>query len=109
MFVVGLDDVDASRAWTTLFFVVIGASRVLAFHPVKGSVLSLDSAFYAAAVMCIGPVEAGRLTAVVLTIDAAARLFLTRRRRRTGPDLLDELVYIVYFGGMSGGLVMGCG
>jgi diguanylate cyclase (GGDEF)-like protein len=110
MFVVGLDDVHASTAWTTLFFVVIGASRVLAFHPVKGSVLSLDSAFYAAAVMCIGPVEAGRLTAVVLTLDAAMRLYLTRRRRRTGPErLLDELVYIVYFGGMSGGLVMACG
>ncbi len=107
-----MDGAHASAAWTTLFFAVILASRALAFHPVKGSVLSLDSAFYVAAVLCIGPIEAGRLTAAALTIDAAARLFGARARGREHGGRgrgLDDLGYVLYFGGMSGGLVMCCG
>ncbi len=107
---VGLDGVYATSAWTGLFLFVILASRALAFHPVKGSVLSLDSAFYAAAVLCAGPIEVGRLAAVALTIDAAARLYRARRRERIEAEhRLDDLGYVLYFGGMSGGLVMGCG
>jgi diguanylate cyclase (GGDEF)-like protein len=99
----------ASAAWTALFFVVILASRALAFHPMKGSVLSLDSAFCAAAVLCVGPFEAGRLTAVALTSDAAARLIRARGRAPEPSRWLDDLGYVLYFGGMSGGLVMSCG
>jgi diguanylate cyclase (GGDEF)-like protein len=106
----GLDVGYASMPWTALFFLVILASRSMAFHPVKGSVLSLDSAFYVAAALCVGPIEAGRLTAIALTIDASARLYRAHRRERDDPESrLDDLGYILYFGGMSGGLVMGCG
>jgi diguanylate cyclase (GGDEF)-like protein len=106
----GLEVEHTSAAWTALFFFVILASRALAFHPVKGSVLSLDSAFYVAAVLCAGPVEAGLLTAIALTIDASARLVRARRRGRLeGERWFDELGYVLYFGGMSGGLVMSCG
>jgi diguanylate cyclase (GGDEF)-like protein len=108
----GVDGAHASAGWTALFFVVILASRSLAFHPVKGSVLSLDSAFYVAAVLCIGPIDAGRLTAAALTIDAAARLFgprALRRERDEAARWLDDLGYVLYFGGMSGGLLLGCG
>lgn len=113
----GLDGERPSAAWTALFFFVILASRALAFHPVKGSVLSLDAAFYVAAILCVGPIEAGRLTAIALTIDAAVRFSRARRRAAERPDpapasagdRFDELAYVLYFGGMSGGLIMGCG
>jgi hypothetical protein len=106
----GRGGASTPAAWTALFFFVILASRALAFHPVKGSVLSLDSAFYVAAVLCAGPIEAGLLTAVALTIDAAVRLVRSRRRRRAdGERWSGELGYVVYFGGMTGGLIMGCG
>jgi diguanylate cyclase (GGDEF)-like protein len=106
----GLGGEHTSASWMALFFFVILASRALAFHPVKGSVLSLDSAFYVAAVLCAGPIQAGRLTAVALTLDASVRLYRARRLERVdGEHWLDQLGYILYFGGMSGGLVMGCG
>jgi diguanylate cyclase (GGDEF)-like protein len=118
----GLPAGATSAGWAALFFFVILASRALAFHPVKGSVLSLDSAFYAATLLCVGPIEAGRLIAIALTIDAAVRLYRARRRdhpgaapglpdagRDGGGDPLDELAYVLYFGGMSGGLIVGCG
>ncbi|HWO19282.1 MAG TPA: sensor domain-containing diguanylate cyclase [Kofleriaceae bacterium] len=116
----GIDGAYASAEWTAIFFVVILASRTLPFHPVKGSAISLDSAFYVAAVLCIGPIMAGRLTAVALTADAAARFFgrfgrfgrfgpgARRERGEAGP-WLDDLGYVLYFGGMSGGLLVGCG
>ncbi len=106
----GRGGASTPAGWMALFGFVILASRALAFHPVKGSVLSLDSAFYVAAVLCVGPIEAGLLTAVALTIDAAVRLVRSRRRRRAdGESGSGEIGYVVYFGGMSGGLVMGCG
>lgn len=94
-----------SAAWTALFIVVILATRALAFRPVEGSVLSLDSAYLVAATLCMGPVNAGLLTAVALTVDAAVRL----SRALTRGSTLDELGYVLYFGGMSGGLVTVCG
>ena len=42
-----------------LFVLVILTARALAFRLVEGSVLSLDSAYYVAAVLCVGTVEAG--------------------------------------------------
>lgn len=119
----GIDGEHAPATWTGLFFLVILTSRALAFHPVKGSVLSLDSAFYVVAALCIGPIEAGRLVAFALTIDAGARLYRARRARDTAAppgaptdtaraglaERVDELCYVLYFGGMSGGLVVICG
>ncbi|HEY5950489.1 MAG TPA: sensor domain-containing diguanylate cyclase [Kofleriaceae bacterium] len=92
-----------------LFVVVILTARALAFRLVEGSVLSLDSAYYVAAALCVGPVEAGRLVALALTLDASARLSARQRRGVVDPDgWWAELGYVLYFGGMSGGLLVIC-
>ena len=93
-----------------LFVLVILAARALAFRLVEGSVLSLDSAYYVAAALCVGSVEAGRLVALALTLDASARLSNKRRKARLDADnWWAELGYVLYFGGMSGGLLVLCG
>ncbi len=86
-----------------LFVVVILAARSLAFRLVPESVLSLDSAFFVAAVMCLGALPAGRMVALALTIDALVRAL------RRGAWGRDELAYAAYFGGMTGALVAGWG
>jgi diguanylate cyclase (GGDEF)-like protein len=92
-----------------LFVVVILTARALAFRLVEGSVLSLDSAYYVAAALCVGTVEAGRLVALALTLDASARLSAKQRRGELDPDgWWAELGYVLYFGGMSGGLLVVC-
>jgi diguanylate cyclase (GGDEF)-like protein len=96
--------------WIALFVIVILAARALAFRLVEGSVLSLDSAYYCAAALCVGSVGAGRLVAVALTLDASIRLYLARKHKRVEPDgWFAELGYVLYFGGMSGGLLVICG
>lgn len=90
-----------------LFVLVILIARALAFRLVEGSVLSLDSAYYVAAALCVGTVEAGRLVAIALTVDASARLISKLRRGELDPDGWGaELGYVLYFGGMSGGLLV---
>jgi len=96
--------------WIALFVIVILAARALAFRLVEGSVLSLDSAYYVAAAMCVGAIGAGRLVAIALTVDASLRLYYRRQRGRADPDgWFAEIGYVLYFGGMSGGLVALCG
>lgn len=96
--------------WIALFIVVILAARALAYRLVEGSVLSLDSAYYVAATLCVGTVGASRIVAVALTVDAAARLYNAHRRGRADPaGWWAELGYVLYFGGMTGGLVALCG
>ncbi|HEY0992459.1 MAG TPA: sensor domain-containing diguanylate cyclase, partial [Kofleriaceae bacterium] len=96
--------------WIALFIIVILAARALAFRMIEGSVLSLDSAYYVAATLCVGSVGAGRIVAVALTIDAGARLYHARTHGRADPSgWFAELGYVLYFGGMSGGLVALCG
>ena len=100
--------------WIALFVIVILAARALAFRLVEDSVLSLDSAYYVAAALCVGSVGAGRLVAAALTLDASVRLYFTRAKKLPNPDggersLAADLSYILYFGGMSGGLVAVCG
>ena len=104
------DAAHTSPLWITLFVVVILAARALAFRLVEGSVLSLDSAYYVAAALCVGSVGAGRIVAFALTIDASARLFYARKRGRVDPQgWWEELGYVLYFGGMSGAVVTLCG
>ncbi len=92
-----------------MFVVVILAARALAFRLVEGSVLSLDSAYYVAAALCVGTFEAGRLVALALTLDASARLSAKRRRGNADTDgWYADLGYVLYFGGMSGGLLVVC-
>jgi len=66
-----------SLPWIALFIIVVLAARTLAFRLVEGSVLSLDSAYYVAATLCVGAVGASRIVTVALTVDAAvgARFF----------------------------------
>ena len=95
---------------TVLFVTVILAARALAFRIVEGSVLSLDSSYYVAAALCVGSVDAGRLVALALTVDAFVRLANARREGRVDPDgWWAEAGYVLYFGGMSGGLLVACG
>jgi len=92
--------------WVALFIAVILAARALAFRLVEGSVLSLDSAYYVAATLCVGAFPAGRIVAAALTLDAAARLYSAHRRGTVESAVSwPELGYVLYFGGMSGGLV----
>jgi putative methionine-R-sulfoxide reductase with GAF domain len=103
-------DPPAGIMSVTMFVLVILGARALAFRLVEGSVLSLDSAYYVAAALCVGSLEAGRLVALALTLDASARLALARRRGQFNSDgPFAELAYVIYFGGMSGGLLVGCG
>jgi len=104
-----------------LFVVVILAARRLAFRLVPESVLSLDSALFVAAAMCLGALPAGRVVALALTIDALVRMLRravpsTRphrgfpqgdRRDALSGDRRDELAYVLYFGGMTGALLAG--
>ncbi len=94
-----------SLVWLAVFVIVILAARSLAFR-VEGSVLSLDSAYYVAAALCVGSIGAGRLVAVALTIDSSVRLVIARRRHEGG--VLGELGYVLFFGGFSGGLLVLC-
>ena len=107
---VGIHDAPAGALPVVMFTTVILAARALAFRLIEGSVLSLDSAYYVAATLCVGTVEAGRLVALALTLDAFARLVAARRRGHVHPEgWFAELAYVVYFGGMSGGLLVACG
>jgi diguanylate cyclase (GGDEF)-like protein len=105
-------DAPSGALSVALFSIVILTARALAFQPVEGRVLALDSAYYVAAALCAGTIEAGRLVAIALTIDALARLVVARKAGRRGPGwrpTAAELGYVLYFGGMSGGLLCGCG
>ena len=107
----GLDPV--ARAHTGMvsfvFFVaVIIAARSMAFRVTSRHVLSLDSAFYVASTMCLGNVSAGQMVAVALTIDSILRWALARRAANAAPTA-SSLAYILYFGGMSGALLIACG
>jgi len=92
-----------------MYVVVILATRALAFEPTSGRVLSLDAVYFVAATLCLGAVGAGRLVAATLTVDALVRLLVARRHKRLDPDgVFAEIAYVLYFGGMSGGLLAIC-
>ena len=103
-------DVPSGLLSIGLFVTIILAARALAFRLVDASVLSLDSAYYVAAALCVGTIEAGTLVALALTVDASVRLAIAVRRDRRDPDgWWAEIGYVLYFGGMSGGLLVACG
>ena len=86
-------DAPSGALSVALFSIVILAARALAFRPAPGRVLSLDSAYYVAAALCAGTLEAGTLVAIALTprreraadrgaqARDAARRWLARRAR----------------------------
>ncbi|MEO8549737.1 MAG: sensor domain-containing diguanylate cyclase [Kofleriaceae bacterium] len=101
-------DVPSGPLPIAMFVVVILGARALAFRLVEESVLSLDSAYYVAAALCVGKVEAGTLVALALTVDASVRLAIALRRGNRDPDgWWAEVGYVLYFGGMSGALLVG--
>ena len=94
--------------WIALFFAVILTSRAIAFRGVDANALSLDSAYYVAATLCVGSINAGRIVALALATEAAARWAWQRRLggRAARPGDASELPFV---GGVSGALVMLCG
>jgi len=91
------------------FFVVIAMARRMAMKMLPEVVVSLDTGFYIAAALCLGSVNAGRLVALALTLDALIRLLgpeAAGPRRLRGGGWSDDLVYVLYFAGMTGALVM---
>jgi diguanylate cyclase (GGDEF)-like protein len=100
----------ATGAPALLFFAaVILAARGLAFRPVPERVLALDTAFFVAAAVCLGALPAGRMVAVALTVDSLTRiLILARTGRLAAVSWVDEVGYAIYFGGMTGALLMAC-
>jgi diguanylate cyclase (GGDEF)-like protein len=104
------DGHDGGLVPFALFVVVILAARGMAFRVVEETVLSLDSAFYVAAAFCLGAVPAGRMVAFTLTLDALLRLVIADRRERLAPGTgTERLAYVLYFGGLSGALLVACG
>jgi diguanylate cyclase (GGDEF)-like protein len=99
-------DVPSGPFSIGMFVTVILGARALAFR-LEESVLSLDSAYYVAAALCVGTVEAGTLVALALTVDASVRLALALRRTRDPADgWWASVGYVLYFGGMSGALLV---
>lgn len=90
-----------------MFLVVIVASRAMAFPLFRDSIVSLDSGFYVAAAVCLGSMVSGALVAVALLVDSVSRVVIEPRERARGVSAwLAALVYGLYFGGMSGALLM---
>jgi len=93
-----------------LFFLVIVGTRGMAFRMLPDTVVSLDSAFYIAAVVCLGSATAGRLVALALTLDALLRfLRADAAGKRLATPWIEHLTFVVYFGGLSGGLLFALG
>lgn len=87
-----------------LFFAVVLGARLMAVRVLPEVRLSLDSAFYIAATLALGTVPAAQLAALTLTLDAVIRLLRSPRGQR---GLAARLVFIGYYGGMTGGLLVG--
>lgn len=88
-----------------LFFVFALGTRLFSFHILPETRISLDEAFYIAAAACLGSVAAGKMVALVLTLDALLRHLRAEGER----DREQSLGFVVYYGGMSGGLLLALG
>lgn len=95
---------EVSSLAMAVFVVVVVLARSMAFRPLPGTVISIDSGFYVAATLCFGSIAAGRMAALALTLDALLRL-IAKARGRTRRQWLDGVIYVAYFGGMSGALL----
>ena len=96
----------------TVFLVVTAGTRLLAFRMLPETPVSLDSAFYIAAVVCVGAVPAGWIVATALTFDAFLRSIGVEpaaRRMRDTQSVAERVAYVLYFGGMTGGVLLGVG
>lgn len=94
----------------SLFLAVVVAARLMAFELLPGTVVSADAAFFVAAAFCLGPLAAGTLVALALTVDSLLRLRRVGRSQRGAPrGRLRSVVYVAYFGGMTGALLFAAG
>lgn len=93
-----------------LFAVVIIATRGMATEILPRTVVTLDSAFYVAAAATLGPLTAGVLVAVALTVDSVLRLRRSGRPEVDAPrGRVRSLAYVFYFGGMTGAMLVAIG
>jgi len=93
-----------------LFVVVIIATRGMATEILPRTVVTLDSAFYVAAAATLGPLTAGVLVAVALTVDSVLRLRRSGRPEVDAPrGRVRSLAYVFYFGGMTGAMLVAIG
>lgn len=111
--IAGLLGIESADSAVTLpfglFLVVVVAARGLAFELMERTVVSLDSAFYVAAAICLGPLQAGRMVALALTVDSLIRLARAGSGGHRAPLGVSSLAYVLYFGGMTGALLAVCG
>lgn len=111
--IAGLLGIESADSAVTLpfglFLVVVVAARGLAFELMERTVVSLDSGFYVAAAICLGPLQAGRMVALALTVDSLIRLARARSSGHRAPLGVSSLAYVLYFGGMTGALLAICG
>jgi hypothetical protein len=94
-------------AGVALFVSVILATRAMAFPIAPGAVLSLDSGFYVAAAVTLGPTVAGLIVALALTADAGVRWWRAGAVDRDRAERRRGLAYVAFFGGATGALVAG--
>jgi diguanylate cyclase (GGDEF)-like protein len=91
-----------------LFLAVTVAARPMAFELLPRTVVTADAAFYVAGALCLGPVPAGWLVAITLTVDSLIRLRRVGRAEADAPrGRVRSLAYVLYFGGMTGALLAG--
>ncbi|RMH36052.1 MAG: sensor domain-containing diguanylate cyclase [Deltaproteobacteria bacterium] len=91
------------------FLLVIVVARRMALPMLPQVAVSLDTGFLIAAAVCLGSVTSGWLVAVALSLDAFVRRLGERRANPVAHTWLDDIAYVLYFGGMSGALLMGLG
>jgi len=111
-FATGVGTRPVSALDWVVFLVVIAGTRLLAFRMLPETPVSLDSAFYIAAIVCLGSLPAGWIVASALTFDAFLRsvgLEPAARRMRETQTLAERVTYVLYFGGMTGGVLLGAG
>jgi diguanylate cyclase (GGDEF)-like protein len=90
-----------------IFAAVILGIRAMAVRMLQHLVLSLDSAFYVGASLCLGALAAGRMVAIALTVDALVRFLVARRRRDAeAADGVMSVAYVLFFGGVSGAVLL---
>ncbi|RMG20330.1 MAG: sensor domain-containing diguanylate cyclase [Deltaproteobacteria bacterium] len=95
---------------TVLPFLAFGlVARGLSFSLYSGISVSLDSAYYIAAVLCLGVLPAAWLVAITVTVDAAWEVLEARLRGCSAASLARDLGEVVARGAVPAALVVTVG
>jgi diguanylate cyclase (GGDEF)-like protein len=82
-------------------FVLVGSARLLTFRIYRKAHIALDSAFYIAARFVFGTLSAAWMLAMVLTLDAAVRIYLGKGPAPKGrAPLIHSIGHILCNGGL---------